>query len=100
MCERWLARASISLRAGQKIGEGPVGMLDFSGIEQGEDAVESKSSSDVLTKILAAVAGLLFVAVIGLLAFVLGRETAPDSGGTTTVSATSSEYDYSVLNEI
>jgi carboxyl-terminal processing protease len=59
-------------------------------------------NEDRLTKILLGIAGLLFLLVIGLGAYFLGRQTAPEAkpAANAGVSATKSEFDYKVLNEI
>ena len=61
-----------------------------------------KASEDRLTKILLAVAGLLFVGVIALGAYFLGRESAPASTAPASTSSApvSTEFDYDVLNQI
>jgi len=61
-----------------------------------------KASDDRLTKILLAVAGLLFVGVIALGAYFLGRESAPASTAPASTSSApvSTEFDYDVLNQI
>jgi len=66
------------------------------------EQAQTKRNADSLTKILVGVAGTLFVVVIALLFFVVGRETAPDSGSskTATSAPTSSQFDYGVLNDI
>jgi carboxyl-terminal processing protease len=56
-----------------------------------------------LTKVLVGVAGALFIIVIALLFFVIGRETAPDNGSARNVASSgpsSSQFDYGVLNDI
>jgi carboxyl-terminal processing protease len=65
----------------------------------------AKNSADALTKILAAVAGVLLLGVVALLFFFVGRETAPASGRAAVntgngTAAVSSEFDFSILNDI
>jgi len=61
----------------------------------------SKAGEDRLTKILLALAGLLFVAVVALGAYALGRETAPASTAPSTSDASApAEFNYDVLNQI
>jgi carboxyl-terminal processing protease len=66
------------------------------------DAQSQKPNVDLLTKVLAGVAAALFLAVVALGAFFIGRETAPASGSraATAAPAVSSQYDFSILNDI
>ncbi len=64
---------------------------------------QTNRSFDSLTKVLVGVAGALFIIVIALLFFVIGRETAPDNGSARNVASSgpsSSQFDYGVLNDI
>jgi carboxyl-terminal processing protease len=62
-----------------------------------------QKNTDTLTKVLAGVAGVLFFAVVALLFFFIGRETAPSTSARalgTGSPAASSQFDFSVLNDI
>jgi carboxyl-terminal processing protease len=68
------------------------------------EQAQPKGNVDTLTKVLAGVAGALFIVVLALLFFFLGRETAPDNGTTTTSvpagGPASSQFDYGIINDI
>jgi carboxyl-terminal processing protease len=64
-----------------------------------------KQGSDKLTRVLVGVAGALLLAVLALLFFFVGRETAPEKAtkaGTATEASggVTSNFDYSILNDI
>jgi carboxyl-terminal processing protease len=65
-----------------------------------EDAINrpSSSNSDRLVKILLGLAAILLVVIVGIVAFVAGRESG--DSGPQTVSSDAGTFDYKVLNEI
>jgi len=75
-------------------------MLDFeSGIPRGEGVVEERvKSGDRMTKLLVGLAAVLVLAIVGIGAFVVGRETRPEQR--VEVSSEPGTFDYTVLNEI
>ncbi|MPZ50065.1 MAG: hypothetical protein GEU75_12345 [Dehalococcoidia bacterium] len=58
----------------------------------------ARPGKDRLTKFLMGLAAVLAVTVIALGAFILGRES--NAGSSTSVAASSDEFDFSILNRI
>ena len=63
-----------------------------------EDAINRPSNNDRLVKILLGLAAVLLVVIVGIVAFVAGRESGDETPQT--VSGDAGTFDYEVLNEI
>ena len=63
--------------------------------------MEAKANPDRLTKILAVVAGLLCLVLLGIGAFYVGRQSAPGKAASQAISSSKEpKLDYSILNQI
>lgn len=60
----------------------------------------SKPSGDKFVRVLLGISAVLFVVIVGMASFIVGREAGSSNAQTAPASNSADEFDYSVLNEI